>query len=513
MDKPIRVRFAPSPTGYLHVGSLRTALYNYLFARKHGGAFVLRIEDTDRTRFVPGAVESLIGSLRKFGLDYDEGPRIATQGEGDDGRTYAAEEYSDLHETGGYGPYVQSERADIYQTYAEKLLEKGHAYRCFCTAERLETMRAEQTAAKQAPRYDRHCLGLSADEVHRNLEAGTPHVIRLKVESGEEVAFDDLVRGRVSFRTDNIDDQVLMKSDGFPTYHLAVVVDDHLMDITHIIRGEEWLPSTPKHLLLYRALGWEAPAYAHIPLLLNPDRSKLSKRQGDVAVEDYLAKGYLPDALINFVALLGWNPGEGDTREIFSLDELVDGFDLEHVHKAGAVFDIKKLDWLNAQYVRRLTLDGLYDRSLLFLESKDFYRGASAACRDREFVRKMLAVEQERLVRLDEAGEGNRYLFGLPDYDAALLRWKDNDDTATQAALGRARDLLTGLPEEEWRSRERLGTILLETAGEKRGDFLWPLRVALSGSRQSPPPGDLTWILGRAESLKRLSFALGKFEK
>ena len=334
----VRVRFAPSPTGYLHVGGLRTALYNYLFAKKHGGVFILRIEDTDRNRFVDGALESLIRSLENLGLHHDEGPYL-------DGDT--------IVERGDHGPYIQSKRLDMYRHYADELLANGHAYHCFCTSERLEKLRADQTALKQAPRYDKQCLSLSKDEVKRRIEAGEPYVIRLDVafERGE-IVFHDLVRGQVKIHAKDIDDQVLMKSDGFPTYHLANVVDDHLMEISHVIRGEEWLPSTPKHILLYEAFGWEQPEFAHLPLLLNPDKSKLSKRQGDVAVEDYLRKGYLKEALINFVALLGWNPGQGSTQEVFSLEELTFAFDINHVHKAGAVFDLRKLDWLDRKSTR-----------------------------------------------------------------------------------------------------------------------------------------------------------------
>lgn len=481
-DGSVQVRFAPSPTGYLHVGSLRTALYSYLFARKHGGKFILRIEDTDRARLVPDAIENLVRVLRITGITYDE------------------------------GPYIQSERLDIYAAHAKELLETGKAYRCFCSSERLEAMRAEQVAQKQAPRYDRYCLNLSAEEVQSKIDEGAPHVVRFRMPEDETIVIRDIVRGEVSFRTDTLDDQVLLKSDGFPTYHLAVVVDDHLMAITHVIRGEEWLPSTPKHLLLYRAFGWEEPEHAHIPLLLNPDKSKLSKRQGDVAVEDYLKQGYLAEALINFVALLGWNPGKGSTQEIFSLDELVEAFDLSHVHKAGAVFDPKKLDWINAQYIKKLTSDELYAQSLPFLESKDFYQSAPQDRRSKSFVKKLLAIEQERLIRLNEVGEQNRFFFVLPDYARSLLRWKENSDVATRKALERALGVLGDLSEENW-TRQHLQSTLLEVAGERRGDFLWPLRVALSGFKYSPSPADIAWALGKTESLARISRALEKIEK
>ena len=463
----IRVRFAPSPTGYLHVGSLRTALYNYLFAKKHSGTFILRIEDTDRSRLVEDAAEKLISVLNTMGLSYDE------------------------------GPYVQSERLDLYGKYAEELVEGGKAYRCFCTAERLEAMRAEQTAAKQMPKYDRTCLTLSPDEVKAKLDAGESHVIRMKIADDREISFEDMVRGDVAFKTETIDDQVLLKSDGFPTYHLANVVDDHLMGITHVIRAEEWLPSTPKHILLYEAFGWDAPEFAHLPLLLNPDRSKLSKRQGDVAVEDYLAKGYLPEALINFVALLGWNPGEGSTQEIFSLDELTRRFDLSNVHKAGAVFDLGKLDWMNAEYIKRLSVDELYERSKPFFD---------AAEQDEALMKRVLAVEQDRLAKLSDVGKENPFFFSHPSVEASMLSWKKSSADGAVTELARAADTLSKVSDTEW-TRERLGEILLEAAGEKRGDFLWPLRVALSGKEKSPPPQDIAWVIGKESTLLRIRSA------
>ncbi|HHE54163.1 MAG TPA: glutamate--tRNA ligase, partial [Caldithrix abyssi] len=325
----VRVRFAPSPTGYVHVGSLRTALYNYLFARHNKGQFVLRIEDTDRNRYVPGAVENLLETLQWAGLDYDEGP-----------------------EKGGpYGPYFQSERMEIYSQHVQILLEKDAAYPCFCSEERLSAMREEQAQKNLPIMYDGHCRNIPKEQALERMKNET-HVIRLKVPRNGTTIVEDLIRGTVSFENNVIDDQILLKSDGYPTYHLANVVDDHLMKISHVIRGEEWLPSTPKHILLYQAFGWELPQFAHLPLLLNPDRTKLSKRQGDVAVEDYRAKGFLPQALVNFVALLGWN--KGDDQEIFSLEELIEYFSLERVNKAGAVFDLKKLEWMNGHYIRNI---------------------------------------------------------------------------------------------------------------------------------------------------------------
>ncbi len=331
--KMIKTRFAPSPTGYLHVGGLRTALYAYLFAKKNNGKFILRIEDTDQKRFVEGATENLINTLKWAGLEYDEGPNL------------------DGSDKGEFGPYTQSKRTEIYKEHANKLIESGHAYRCFCTKERLEEMREQQQKNKNAPMYDRHCCDLPESEIKANLEEGKVFVVRQKIPY-ELIKFKDLIRGNVQFHGKTIDDQVLVKSDGYPTYHLANVVDDHLMGITHVIRAEEWLPSTPKHIALYHAFGWEVPEFAHLPLLLNDDRSKLSKRQGDVAVEEYIKKGYLQESVINFVVFLGWNPGSGNEQEIFNMEELIKIFDLEKVHKAGAVFNLEKLDWFNWKWLK-----------------------------------------------------------------------------------------------------------------------------------------------------------------
>ncbi|NTU66647.1 MAG: glutamate--tRNA ligase [Candidatus Moranbacteria bacterium] len=505
-----RVRFAPSPTGYLHIGSLRTVLYDYLFAKKSGADFILRVEDTDRKRYVPGSVEKLIESLEWAGLKWDEG--IFTQKEIADDRATVTESvsYPGTFEAGEYGPYVQSERLELYRKYAEELVEKGHAYYCFCMPERLEELRNQQSAAKQAPMYDRYCLtDLSQEEINKKLKEECPHVIRLKVPKDEIIEFEDVVRGKVKFNTNTTDDQVLLKSDGFPTYHLAVVVDDHLMNITHVIRGEEWLPSTPKHIILYKALGWEPPKFAHLPLLLNPDKTKLSKRQGDVAVEDYTAKGYLKEAIINFVALLGWNPGDGETQEIFSMEELIEKFDLSRVHKAGAVFDIKKLDWINSEYIKRLSLDELHEKALPFFEKKDFYINAPTERKTDEYLKKVLAIEQERLAKLSEVGESNRFFFQDIDYAKELLKWKESSEEDTKASLQKTKDVLEKISDSDW-TRENLQNLLMEAAGEKRGDLLWPLRASLTGEQKSPSPFEVAWVLGKDESLKRIGRAIEK---
>jgi len=325
----VRTRFAPSPTGFLHVGGLRTALYSYLFAKKNNGTFILRIEDTDQKRTVEGAVKNLIDTLNWAGLNFDE------------------------------GPYIQSERLELYKKHAQQLINEGKAYYCFCSSEKLEASRQAQIAAKLPPAYDKHCRDLNPIESQKRVDAGEKFVIRMKVPLEGEISFTDIIRGEVTISCKNVDDQVLLKTDGFPTYHLAFVIDDHYMDITHIIRGEEWLSSAPKHIILFKYFGWEMPQMAHLPLLLNPDKSKLSKRQGDVAVEDYKAKGYLKEALINFVALLGWNPGS--TKEIFTMEELIQEFSLERVGKSGSIFNVEKLNWFNQQHLRLKTDDQIIE--------------------------------------------------------------------------------------------------------------------------------------------------------
>jgi len=509
MISPIRVRFAPSPTGYLHVGGLRTALYNYLFAKKNKGTFILRIEDTDRDRFVSGALESLVKSLEGIGIVPDEGVFLL-----DDPHTPTrvasrhSETYPGVSEVGSYGPYIQSERLPIYAEYAERLIVSKRAYRCFCSRERLDLLRERQTADHEAPKYDKLCLSLSDAEVSRRISAGEPSVIRLNVpEDRGDIVFHDLVRGDVRINARNVDDQILVKTDGYPTYHLASVVDDHLMEVTHVIRGEEWLPSTPKHVLLYEAFRWDAPIFSHLPLLLNPDKSKLSKRQGDVAVEDYLAKGYLPEALINFVALLGWNPGQGSTKEVFTLSELSETFDFAQVNKAGAVFDTRKLDWLNAQYIKALSVTELMRLAMPFLREKPFFVAAPEERKTDGFITRVVTIGQERLTTLAGIGDEHPFLFVDPIVDSALLPWKGNDIEATREALGNAKELLDKVSDTDW-TRERLGEILLEAAGEKRGDFLWPLRVALSGTKQSPPPQDIAWVIGKTAAKSRIGSAL-----
>jgi nondiscriminating glutamyl-tRNA synthetase len=388
-EKRIRTRFAPSPTGYLHIGGVRTALYAEFVAKQAGGDFLLRIEDTDQSRYVEGAVESLCHAMKQLGIKPDEGVWLD-----DDGK---------IIQKGDHGPYIQSERKHIHQEYAKKLVEMDKAYYCFCTAERLDEVRKMQELTKRPTGYDGHCRNLSADEVQKRLEAGEAHVIRLKLPEEGSVTINDAIRGDVSFDWKLIDDQVIIKSDGMATYHLASMADDHDMKISHVIRGEEWLSSTPKHIFIYESFGWDLPVFAHLPLILNPDKSKLSKRQGDVAAEDYLKKGYLPEALINFLALLGWNPTAD--REIYTKQELIDLFDLSKVNKAGAVFQIDKLNWLNNHYLREMDLESYFDLVLPHL---------NAFKEDEDFKQRVAILYRERMVLPSDITDQSLYLFKSP---------------------------------------------------------------------------------------------------
>ncbi len=498
-DKSVRVRMAPSPTGMMHIGTLRTVLYDYLFAKQNGGSLVLRVEDTDQSREVDGAVENLLTMLSWAGLEPDEGPRFDEGGK--------------IVEIGTYGPYTQSQRLDIYRDHIQKLIDSDHAYYCFCSAERLDEMRTVQQKMKQPPMYDRTCTQLTGAEVQARISAGEKHVVRMRVPRGREVVVDDVVRGRVSFSTDTVDDQVIMKSDGFPTYHLAVVVDDHLMRISHILRGEEWLPSTPKHIILYDMFGWEIPVFAHLPLLLGPDgKKKLSKRDGDVSVEDFIRQGYLREAIINFVAFLGWNPGGGQTQEIYSIGEMQEIFRLEKVHKSGAILDRVKLGKINARYIKSLSLDELYDVGVEFFDANvsELYPEWSKDWTDsqrQEVTKRIMLIEQDRLERLSDFAKETPFFFQENiDVSSGLLQWKDNSREQTQEVLKRAHALLASVDDESW-TRANLQELLMQAAGEDRGSFLWPLRAALTGQKKSPSPMDCAWVLGKEEVIKRLENA------
>jgi glutamyl-tRNA synthetase len=471
----IRVRFAPSPTGLLHVGGLRTALYNFLFARKHGGVFILRIEDTDRNRYVPGAMENLIRTLGWAGLQYDEGPV-----------------------TGGpRGPYIQSERLAQYKACAEELIRNGKAYRDFL--DQGDDDEQEKSGEGEQPKIARRQNLLSSDEVRRRLEAGEPAAVRMKVPDAVTIAIDDVIRGHVEFASDLVNDQVLLKSDGYPTYHLANVVDDHFMGVTHVIRGEEWLPSTPKHVLLYDYFGWPKPVFAHLPLLLNPDRTKLSKRQGDVAVEDYQKKGYLPDALVNFIALLGWNPG--DEREIFTLEELTREFSLERVGKSGAVFNMDKLNSVNKQYLRTKTDQELVSVVRPILEESGI-RGFSD-----DYLGQVIRLTKERVTTVCDFKETGDFFFADParyDEEALKKNWKAESPKYVAAVLDALRSLETF-------SAATIEAVVRRTAeqlGVGPGKLIHPVRLATTGKSTGPGLFELMEVLGKGTCVRRLERAL-----
>jgi glutamyl-tRNA synthetase len=476
-----RVRFAPSPTGYLHVGGLRTALFNFLFARHHDGKFILRIEDTDRNRFVDGAVENLISTLHWTGLDYDEGP--------DKG--------------GDYGPYIQSKRLDIYRTHAQELIKKDKAYYCFCSPERLSMLRQEQKHTKDQAKYDKFCLNLTPEEIQKNLSALKPYVIRLNVPQNQIIEIDDVIRGRVEFNSETLDDQVLIKSDGYPTYHLANVVDDHLMKITHVIRGEEWLSSTPKHILLYDFFGWNRPVFAHLPLLLNPDRSKLSKRQGDVAVEDYRAKGYLKEALINFVALLGWNAG--DDKEFYYMNELIEKFSLASVNKAGAIFNTEKLNWLNAEHIRNKNSVELLPELRSALKNSVYDESFFSD----EYLTKVIDSMKERITFVSEVITKSPYFFAeIENYDPDVIKKRWTVETPVYLSkLSEEFSLLNNPGKEDFENALKKTT---ENLNLGIGKLIHPLRLAVSGMGAGPGVYDILFIIGKEKTIDRIKKAIEK---
>ncbi len=475
----VRVRFAPSPTGFLHVGGLRTALYNYLFARHNNGKLILRIEDTDRTRYVENSVENLINSLSWAGITFDEGPHVG----------------------GNYGPYFQSQRLDIYQKYAKELIESNLAYYAFDTPEELEQARA--TSSYHNFKYNRYIMRnqftLKEYETKRLIENGTQYVIRLKVPENYTIKFTDIIRGEIVVNTRDVDDQVLLKSDGYPTYHLANVVDDHLMNITHIIRGEEWLPSVPKHILLYNAFGWEIPAMAHLPLLLNKDKTKLSKRQGDVAVEDYIAKGYFADAFVNFIALLGWNPTAD--REIYSIEELIEKFRLEKVNKSGAIFDVVKLDAINAKYLYSKPVAELARELQKWLEQKGLHHYPD------EYLAKVVQLLRERVKRLPEIIDFAPYMFFPPnDYDLKYFEkhWKPETAEHLQNLL---RIIKTTNPVFAQTFHEVVSNYI-EQHNTKLKEIIHPLRLAITGVSFGAGMFETMEVLGAEEVAARLEHFL-----
>ena len=495
MADTVRVRFAPSPTGEPHVGNIRTALFNWLFARHSGGSFVVRIEDTDQARKVDGALESILASLRWLGLDWDEGPES---------------EYGSSH--GDFGPYFQSERLPLYHDAVKSLLAKGDSYQCFCTPERLDAMRKEQQRNQQPPGYDRHCLTELTREERERRAAEGPHVVRYRIPTeGGTVIVNDFIRGDVAYEPALLDDFVILKSDGFPTYHLANVVDDHLMQITHVMRAEEWLPSTPRHVLLYRSLEWTPPVFAHLPMILGPDRSKLSKRHGATSTLAYRDDGYLPEALTNFMALLGWSLD--DHTEVFSRDELVQHFDLERVGKAGAIFNAEKLTWMNGLYIRQMPAPELAERIIPFLERPELEGGLPDNVErpiDAGFVATLAPLVQERLKRLDEAPELLSFFFeGLPTPSSTDIVPKGVSRQQVEDALSTVVERLEGAAAWTEEDLEAALRPMAEELGLKTGQLFGAIRGAVTGRSVSPPLFATMVALGRERCMATLRGAVG----
>lgn len=482
--KEVRTRFAPSPTGYMHIGNLRTALYAYLLAKSKGGKFILRIEDTDQERYVEGAVDVIYRTMKDTGLIHDEGPDIG----------------------GEYGPYIQSERRDIYKKYAEQLVETGHAYYCFCDKERLEELRQRQTIMKVPTKYDGLCSKLSKEEIEEKLKAGVPYVIRQKMPKYGKTTFKDEVFGEISVDNAILDDNVLLKADGLPTYNFANVIDDHLMNITHIIRGSEYLSSTPKYNLLYEAFGWEIPTYVHVSPVMKDANNKLSKRHGDASYEDFIAKGYLKEAIVNYITLLGWAPG--DEREKFTVDELIKVFDIKGISKSPAIFDEKKLAWLNGEYIRELSPEQFHAMAL------PYYEGVIT--KPEIDLKEVSALLQPRCEKLSDIPEQVDFFDKLPEYENELYthkKMKTNPENSLEA-LEAALPVLESI--SEW-SKENIHDeliALVERLELKNGRILWPIRVAVSGKAFTPGGGvELAHILGKAETLKRIEKGIEKLSQ
>jgi len=474
-ETPVRVRFAPSPTGYPHLGNIRTALFNWLFARHHGGTFLLRIEDTDVARRVGGAVEIILDSLRWLGLDWDE------------------------------GPYFQSQRLPAYCETAQRLVDQDRAYFCYCSPERLETMRKEQMKRRQPPKYDRRCRNLTQEERDRFIAEGITPVIRFKTPLEGETTFHDLVYGRVTFRHDTLDDFVLLKSDGYPTYHLANIVDDHVMAISHVLRAEEWLSSTPRHFLLYEALDWQAPQFAHLPMILGADRAKLSKRHGAANINEYQTGGYLPDAMINFLALLGWSLD--DRTELLSREELIEHFSLDRVGKTGAIFNKEKLEWMNGVYLRRLSLTEFVDQAMPFLD-RNLPESVTRPL-DEGYVSQVLELIQERAKTLADIPQLADFFFvDVPQYEATLFLKGGLDGKAKTEVITIAWQKLEKLAAWDAATLEGVLRSLAAESNLRTGELFGLLRIAITGRTAAPPLFQTMAVLGKERCLKRLGVTL-----
>ena len=480
----VRTRFAPSPTGRMHVGNLRTALYAYLIAKHEGGDFILRIEDTDQERYVEGALDIIYHTLKETGLVHDEGPDL----------------------DGGVGPYVQSERQaqGIYLKYAKELVEKGEAYYCFCGKERLESLKQE-VAGKEIIVYDKHCLHISKEEVEAKLAAGVPYVIRQNIPNEGTTSFEDEIYGKIEVPNSELDDMILIKSDGYPTYNFANVVDDHLMGITHVVRGNEYLSSSPKYNRLYAAFGWNVPVYVHCPLITNEEHKKLSKRCGHSSYEDLIEQGFMTEAVVNYVALLGWCPS--DNREIFSLEELVEAFDYHHMNKSPAVFDMGKLRWMNGEYIKAMDFDKFYERALPYLKE--------AIHKDLD-LKKIASQVKTRIEVFPEIKELIDFYEEVPEYDTQMYCHKKMK-TTEETSLNLLKEVLPLLEAQDDYSNDALFEALVafgKEHGYKTGYIMWPIRTALSG-KQTTPAGatEILEILGKEESIKRIHAAIEKLEK
>jgi glutamyl-tRNA synthetase len=479
-----RTRFAPSPTGYMHIGNLRTALFEYLIAKHEGGDFLLRIEDTDQGRKVEGATDVIFETLKECGLDWDEGP--------DKG--------------GDFGPYIQSERLPMYKKYALDLIEKGGAHYCFCSEEEIEAQRKEAESLGVSFKFEDPCRHLSAEEIQEKLDAGTPYVIRQTIKNVGETSFDDMVYGHIEFDGDLLDEQILIKSDGFPTYNFANIIDDHTMAISHVVRGNEYLSSTPKYNLIYDAYGWQRPTYVHVPPVMKDEHAKLSKRNGDASFQDLVAKGYLPEAIINYIALLGWSPA--DDQEIFTMQELIDNFDVSRISRAPAIFDIDKLTWMNGVYLRNM------DEATYFETVRPYLEKAIHAPVDLKEVAKIIQPRIDKLTQIEEAVD---FFDALPEYDVAMYthkKMKTNPEVAL-TALNKVKEVLSGL--DTFESMESLHDILMalpKEMGMKNGQVLWPVRTAVTGKQFTPGGAiEIAYILGKDETLRRIDAGIEKLNQ
>ncbi|GAC1353744.1 MAG: glutamate--tRNA ligase [Herpetosiphon sp.] len=486
--RPARTRFAPSPTGFVHIGSIRTVLYDWLLSRQTGGQFILRIEDTDRNRFVEGAEQQVKDSLLMMGFNWDEGPDVG----------------------GPFGPYVQSQRLDLYAAHASKLEEKGLLYRCFCTSERLEQVNREKQARKEPPGYDRHCRNLSPVERQTEIDAGKPFVLRLATPLEGETVLHDVLRGAITFQHNRLNDPVMIKSDGFPTYHFAVVVDDHLMEITHVLRGDEWIATSPYHVLLYTFFGWEQPIWVHVPQVLGTDGNKLSKRHGATAINEFVDKGYLVEAITNCLALVGW--GYDETTEVMTREELIQRFTIERISPNGGVFSPDKLNWFNGLYIRQLDHASIAAMIMPYLERAGLVASPPTEAQQ-AYVTRLVPLIHDRLHLLSEAPELLSFFFQAPlHYPAGDLIPKKLDAVTTRQLLEQVHQTLTALPLWEHEHLETTLRALAATLNAKTGDLFMAIRVAVTGNRATPPLFDTLVAIGRDESLRRITTAAATLE-